>query len=161
MTDSTGVTIERPTMQQVDTVVDLWVDLARDQRDHSSHLEAESNRDRIRESISRQIALTEIHVARTGDAFVGFVMYSIEGSTFERSADRGVIQNLYVVPAYRDRGVGSRLLETAERELETAGADVLTLEVMAPNEDARRFYRRHGYDSHRLTLEKPTENDTS
>lgn len=161
MSDEAGVLIERPSMADADAVVDLWVALADGQRAHGSHLLAGANRGRIRESISRQIALSEIHVARVDDTLVGFVMYTIEGSTFDRSVTRGVVQNLYVDPAYRGCGIGSRLLEAAESALNEAGADILGLEVMAHNERARAFYRRHGYDSHRLTLEKPSENDTS
>lgn len=161
MNDQMGVVVEQPTMLDVDEIVDLWVELAAGQREHGSHLDAESNRSRIRESISRQIALRELHVARLNDDIVGFVMYTIEGSTFSRTATRGVIQNIYVEPAVRGNGIGTELLETAESALSKAGADILGLEVMAPNERAREFYRRHGYDTHRLTLEKPVENDTA
>lgn len=160
MSDSSGVIVERPTMRDADTIVDLWVALAAGQREHGSHLTAAENSDRIRESISRQIALQELHVARDGDRIVGFVMYTIEGSTFERTADRGLIQNIYVVPEYRGEGIGARLLDTAESELTRAGADVLGLEVMAENERALDFYREHGYETHRHTLEKSAESDT-
>ena len=158
--DAAGVTIERPTMRDADAIVELWVALAAGQRDYDSHLTAAPNRDRIRESITRQIALSELQVARTEDRHVGFVMYAIEGSTFDRTATRGVIQNLYVVPDHRGRGIGSRLLEAAEADLRADGADVVGLEVMADNEAAQRFYARHGYEDHRVTLEKSVENDT-
>lgn len=161
MSDQSGVVVDRPTMQDVEAVVDLWVDLARGQRRHGSHLVAAENRGRIRESISRQIALSEVHVARSDGSIVGFVMYTLEGSTFQRNVERGVVQNLYVAPSYRNQGVGTRLLETAEQALRESGAEVLGLEVMARNEAARRFYERHGYDTHRLVLEKSTESDTS
>ena len=161
MSDQSGVVVDQPTMQDIDSLVELWVRLASGQRRHGSHLEAEANRSRIRESISRQIALREIHIARHADDIVGFVMYTIEGSTFTRSATRGVIQNLYVDPAFRDQGIGTELLRAGEATLEDAGADVLGLQVMASNEAARRFYARHGYDVHRLTMEKSTENDTA
>jgi len=35
---------------------------------------------------------------------------------------------------------------------------VVALETMADNEAARRFYRRHGYEPHRIELER--ESDT-
>lgn len=161
MSDSSAVTIEQPTMGDLDVLVDLWVALAGGQRAFGSHLEPEANRDRIRESIARGIALSEIHVARLDGALVGFAMYTIEGSTFERSATRGLVQNLYVVPDHRGEGIGGRLLAAAERTLEADGADVVGLDVLADNDDAIEFYRRHGYTPHRYTLEKPTENDTS
>jgi len=161
MGDGTTVEIDRPSMDDLAELVDLWVDLAEGQRAHGSHLRADGNRDRIRESIARQTALSELHIARVEGDIVGFVMYTIEESTFEQSARRGVIQNIYVVPAFRGRRIGSHLLEAAERALADSGADVVGLDVMAANTDACRFYRHHGYDTHRITMEKPTENDTS
>jgi ribosomal protein S18 acetylase RimI-like enzyme len=153
--------IDSPTMTDLDALVELWIDLAAGQRQHDSHLEAEANRDRIRESLARQIALSEIRVARAAGRIVGFVSFTIEGSTFERSTTKGLIQNIYVEPDAREQGIGSRLLDRAESVLDAEGADVVSLEVMADNEAARRFYQRHGYDTHRVTLEKSTESDTS
>ncbi|QCC52954.1 GNAT family N-acetyltransferase [Halapricum salinum] len=147
-------------MTDLDTLVDRWVDLAAGQRQHGSHLEADGNRDRIRETLARQIALSEVRVARQDGRIVGFVSYTIEGSTFARSTTKGLIQNIYVVPELRGLGIGSQLLDVAEDALVAEGADVVALEVMAANEAARRFYMRHGYDAHRVTLEKPVESDT-
>lgn len=161
MRDAGSVVVEQPTMAAVDSVVELWLELAEDQREHGSLLEVEANRSRIRESISRQIALSELQVARTEDTIVGFVMYSIQRGPFTRTKTRGLIQNIYVEPDYRGAGIGSKLLAAAETALSESGAEVISLEAMAANERAQEFYRQHGYDCHRVTLEKPTENDTS
>jgi ribosomal protein S18 acetylase RimI-like enzyme len=161
MSQDHSAEIDSPTMTDLDALVELWIDLAAGQRQHDSHLEAEANRDRIRESLARQIALSEVRVARHAGRIVGFVSFTIEGSTFARSTTKGLIQNIYVEPDAREQGIGSRLLERAETVLDAEGADVVALDVMADNEAGRRFYRRQGYDSHRLTLEKSTESDTS
>ena len=93
-------------------------------------------------------------------SLVGFVTFGIESNSYERDTVRGVVQNLYVVSERRSEGVGSALLDAAESELADAGADAVSLEVMADNADARRFYRRHGYAPHRIELEKSVESDT-
>lgn len=155
------VLIGRPKMGAVEELVELWITLAEGQRTHGSHLEGEVNRDRIKETFSRSIALSECHVARDEGDIVGFVMYTIEGDTFEKSVIRGLVQNLFVVASHRRKGIGSRLLERAEAALADQGADVVGLDVMAKNESARSFYREHGYDPHRINLEKRIENDTS
>lgn len=160
MPDPSSIEIEAPTMRDLEPLVDMWVALAADQRRHGSHLEPDANRDRIKESIARQIALSELRVARRGDDIVGFVMFTVEGSTFEKSVTRGLIQNIYVEPSVRREGIGTRLLTAAEDALDEESVDVVTLEVMADNEPARRFYASHGYDPHRVTLEKSTESDT-
>jgi ribosomal protein S18 acetylase RimI-like enzyme len=84
-------------------------------------------------------------------------MFDLESGAYEQDDTRGVIHNLYVRPGHRDEGVGAALLDAAEEALTDSGADVVTLEAMADNEAAKRFYRRHGYDTHRVTLEKRTE----
>ncbi|MGH9918235.1 MAG: GNAT family N-acetyltransferase [Nitrososphaerales archaeon] len=50
------------------------------------------------------------------------------------------IEQLYVHPAWRSRGIGTQLLEIAKREHTT-----LDLWTFQSNEGARRFYERHGF----------------
>ncbi|MCU4716553.1 GNAT family N-acetyltransferase [Halapricum hydrolyticum] len=160
MSDRSSVTVERATMDDLDRLVECWLELAAGQREYGSHLQTAANRSRIRESFARRIAREQTHLARSGDRIVGFVTFTMEGSTFAKSVRRGVVQNLYVVPEMRGEGVGTQLLAAAERVLADAGADVISLEAMADNEPARQFYRDRGYRPHRVTFEKPVESDT-
>ncbi|WP_348609355.1 GNAT family N-acetyltransferase [Halobaculum rarum] len=92
---------------------------------------------------------------------VGFVTFGVESGRYDLDVTRGVVYNLFVRERHRGAGVGSRLLATAESALADAGVDVVALEAMADNEDARRFYQRHGYHPHRVELEKPVQGDRS
>ncbi len=141
-------------------MADLWVDLAADQRAYGSHLEPETNRTAIREAIARHIVTDGLRVARIEDTLVGFVMFAPESGSLQQDRSRGVVQHLYVRPAYRDDGVGSRLLAAAEAELADAGVEVIAVEAMAANDAARRFYTRAGYAPHRIEFEKRPESDT-
>lgn len=94
------------------------------------------------------------------ERIVGFVMFGPETGSFDLDVSRGVVENLYVLPAYRGEGRGSALLEAAETRLFERGFDRVCLDVMAGNEAARRFYARHGYAPHRVQLEKGPKNDT-
>jgi ribosomal protein S18 acetylase RimI-like enzyme len=147
--------IEQPTTDDIDTLVDQWVALAMEQRDHGSHILAEDNRESIREKLAHSIVTGRTKVAREGDQILGFVTYELETGTYEQTVTRGTIGNLFVRPSARNAGVGTALLEVAERGLDNAGADVVGLEALAGNEAGRRFYRRHGYDVHRVAFEKP------
>jgi len=138
---------------ETDTLVELWLSLAAGQREHDSHLLVTENRTRIRESIVRHVVTNRLLVARD-DGIRGFVMFTVENGGYEQDLRRGVIENLFVVPGYRNQGVGSALLDAAERELADQDVDAVALEVMAPNDDARRFYRDHGYEPHRIEFEK-------
>ena len=144
---------------ELDALADLWVDLAVEQREHGSHLHAAANRATIRESLARHLVVDGLLVARDGGP-VGFVAFDRESSGYDRTVDRGVVRNLYVVPERRGEGIGSRLLEAAETALAEAGVDRVALEALASNDDGRRFYERHGYRDHRVELEKRVETDT-
>ncbi|WP_424006152.1 GNAT family N-acetyltransferase [Haloferax denitrificans] len=163
----------------LDDLADLWVELAADQRAFGSHLRADANRTPIREALARHVAADGVLVAREGDSaggtegetgtgsdteaagdLVGFVMFDIEAGAYEQDVTRGMIRNLFVRPSSRDAGVGTRLLEAAENALAEAGVDTVALDVLAANDAARRFYRRHGYRPHRVELEKSMRSDT-
>jgi ribosomal protein S18 acetylase RimI-like enzyme len=55
------------------------------------------------------------------------------------------IYGFRVQPAYRNLGVGSRLLQTAEFDLAENGFCRVTLNVARDNPGARRLYERFGY----------------
>jgi ribosomal protein S18 acetylase RimI-like enzyme len=95
------------------------------------------------------------------EGVLGFVMFGLETGGYEQDVTRGVIHNLYVRPAHRDRGIGSRLLAAAERELAARDADVVSLEAMMANQAAVRFYERNGYRRHRVELEKRLDDSAS
>lgn len=153
--------IEPAGTDDADALADLWVALADEQRDHGSHLLADANRERIREALVRNAVTHGLLVAWDGDDAVGFVMFEPESGAYRQDVERGVVRNLYVVPDHRGEGAGSELLAAAEAELAAAGCEVVALEAMAGNDRAREFYRRHGYDTHRVELEKPVGSDGS
>lgn len=153
-------------MDDVDRLAELWVDLARGQRAYGSHLLDEANRGAVRDALARSVVMGEVLVARatpagtTGStAVAGFVMFGIESGAYDQDVRRGVVHNLFVRPEWRDDGLGSRLLAAAESALADRDAGVVSLEAMIANEDAIRFYERHGYRPHRVELEKPLPPD--
>ena len=56
-----------------------------------------------------------------------------------------LLDELYVVPDLRGRGIGSALLALVEATARKRGAEVLEVNVDGEDIDARRFYERHGY----------------
>jgi len=154
-----GVTVRSAETDDAEELTDQWVELADGQRAHGSHVLPVENRASIRESILRHVVGGSVLVARDSD-IVGFVMFTVESGTFEQDLTRGVVENIYVVPQRRGEGIGSRLLTAAERALGDRDVDAVSLEVMADNRRAREFYAGHGYEPHRVELEKGIENDT-
>ncbi|WP_096389132.1 GNAT family N-acetyltransferase [Halopenitus persicus] len=153
------------TMADLDALVDLWLALASDQREEGSHLRARPNARVVRDRLAEAIVAEEVFLARSTDTApgrddpaerdpIGFVLVSRERGSYERDVDRGFIDALFVKPGARDGGIGSSLLDRGERRLATAGVDAVAIEAMASNVDARRLYRRHDYEPHRVELEK-------
>jgi GNAT superfamily N-acetyltransferase len=55
------------------------------------------------------------------------------------------LEELYVAPAFRGSGVGTRLLRAAIEAATEAGAAAIDLEVVGGHERAARLYRREGF----------------
>ncbi|WP_254529413.1 GNAT family N-acetyltransferase [Natrinema gelatinilyticum] len=151
-------TIEPASRDDLEALAEMWVRLARDQRAYDSAVLPDANHDAMRDTLAAYRVADGLLVARLGGKIVGFVSVSIERGSLELDATRGLLSNIYVEPAVRDRGIGTALLEAAEDTLAEQGADIVLLEVMAGNDDARRFYRRRGYDEFRVTMSRPLEN---
>jgi GNAT superfamily N-acetyltransferase len=66
-----------------------------------------------------------------------------------------VLDELYVVPAKRRRGIGTALLRAAETTCRQHGAELLEINVDGEDEDARRFYERHGYANRERNQTEP------
>lgn len=152
--------IELAGPDDLDPIVELWVDLVEDQRDHGAHLLGATNRSVARDVLGRYIAADDLLLARDAGRIQGFVMVHIETGLFDQDTTRGVVDNIYVRPPDRDRGVGSTLLDAAENHLADQGATVIAIEVLAANTAARRLYERRGYEPHRVQLERAVENDS-
>lgn len=71
---------------------------------------------------------------------------SLAGYAFARViAGEAEILNIAVLPMFRRRGLGARLLDAALATAETGGAVEVFLEVRESNESARALYRARGF----------------
>ncbi len=68
------------------------------------------------------------------------------------SADFGYVFGLYVVPEARRQGIGRRLMREAARLLAEQGRSFIVLSVDTPNDQARGFYTRLGFEDAARTL---------
>lgn len=171
--------IEPAEAGDVDALADAWLALAAEQRAHGSHLYADPNRQRIRESMAHHVVDGSCLLARPSDesdgggedavesdavgddrGFVGFVTFSVDSGGYEMDVTRGTVENLFVRSSARGEGVGAALLSAAEAALAERGVDVVSLEVLAANVRAREFYDREGYDEHRVVVEKRVDVET-
>ena len=66
-----------------------------------------------------------------------------------------LLDEIFVSPAVRGRGVGSALLAAAEAVTRQRGVELLEINVDAGDTGARRFYERHGYANREPGQDQP------
>lgn len=74
-----------------------------------------------------------------------------EAAVAEEFADCAMLEDVFIHPTYRSRGLGRALLQAAEREVALRGFPRLGFAVGVGNHRARTFYRRLGYHEARRT----------
>jgi ribosomal protein S18 acetylase RimI-like enzyme len=77
-------------------------------------------------------------VAILDDTLVGTTMAGFDGH-------RGWVYYVAVHPDYRRKGIGSALMEKAEKGLAAIGCSKINLQVRAGNSQVAAFYRQLGY----------------
>ena len=156
--------VDRAGVDDLDAVVELWRALAAEMRDYGARIRPDESAETIREGLAHGLVAGRVHVVREDDRPLGFLSHRTEETTLAADGTRAILTYGYVVPERRNEGIGTELFETVHDRLQEAGYDAVALEVMADNEAARRFYRRLGYEPHRVELERdldgpPAEND--
>jgi GNAT superfamily N-acetyltransferase len=93
----------------------------------------------------------EAWIARTGDEPVGYGVLCC-GFSLEYGGRDAFVDELFVRPAWRDRGIGALLLDAMESSCRRQGITALHLEVDHDNPDGRRLYLRRGFLDHQRHL---------
>lgn len=81
----------------------------------------------------------EVYLAVVKDAIVGFIILQMSGAFI------GYIQTVGVMPEWRNKGIGSRLLKFAEDRILSETPNVFMC-VSSFNKKAQRLYKRLGYE---------------
>jgi ribosomal protein S18 acetylase RimI-like enzyme len=76
---------------------------------------------------------------------VGGYLLAVLVFSLEHGGRMAEIDELFVTPAFRGRGVGDALLREAEKALQESGVTRLQLQLGSGNARARDFYTARGY----------------
>ncbi|WP_394689082.1 GNAT family N-acetyltransferase [Hoeflea sp.] len=87
----------------------------------------------------------EVRIAEIDGHLAGLCLYFPTFSTLTGTPGF-YVQDLYVNPDYRNRGIGEKLLAVLVTEAANLGCDHLKLSVHRNNQGAERFYDRLGFD---------------
>jgi ribosomal protein S18 acetylase RimI-like enzyme len=98
-----------------------------------------------------------LFVARDGERIVGMAICERDegrSATWPYPREFLHVVDLVVVPEARGERVGERLMAAAEAEARARGYEAIDLMVAGPNDGARRFYERLGYDADLVVYRK-------
>jgi GNAT superfamily N-acetyltransferase len=90
-------------------------------------------------------------IARAGGEPVGYGVLCC-GFSLEYGGRDAFVDELFVRPGWRDRGIGGLLLDAMEASCRDAGIAALHLEVDHDNPDGKRLYLRRGFVDHERHL---------
>lgn len=134
---------------------DIWIDVA--DRDHLARLVELHAGYRLEDglAVDDEVARAAIEpllrdrshgmvlVAGEGHELLGYAVLTW-GWGLESGGREGLLDEVYLVPEIRGRGVGGRLVERVLDAARGAHCRTLFLETEKANDDARRLYARHG-----------------
>lgn len=102
-----------------------------------------------------------ILVAELSGVLIGMIEAQVAGLPASHSMialQRPATVAMVVTEEHRRTGVGSELIMHAERWAYENGADLIILDMLAANQEARSLYRKLGYVDHGLLLLKRRPN---
>lgn len=85
-----------------------------------------------------------VWVAETGGDLIGYLV-AVSMPSLEHKGLMAEIDEMFVVPEARTRGVGRQLIASLEQSLAARGCVRLQLQLGVANAGARAFYRRLGF----------------
>jgi ribosomal protein S18 acetylase RimI-like enzyme len=126
------------TLEDYDTVLALWQNAG-----EGLGIGRSDTRDEIAKKLQRDPDL--FLVAEDDGKIIGTVIGGYDGR-------RGLIYHLAVARAYRERGIGTMLMNEVERRLRAKGCLRAYLLVKRGNEQVVEFYRQRGWETMDVTL---------
>jgi GNAT superfamily N-acetyltransferase len=101
----------------------------------------------LTERIAELLAEEAIIVLLTGDPPAGFALFRLRPSLWPKAAD-AYLEELYVVPEQRRKGIGGALLDTAIEVSRQIGANHFELTTGETDKGARALYESRGLRNH-------------
>lgn len=104
--------------------------------------------------LKRLLSSGNVVVLLAGEPAVGLALLTLRPNVWYEGPV-ALLDELYVVPVERRRGVGTALLKAAEEECRQRGSELLEINVDGEDTHARHFYERHGYTNRELGETEP------
>lgn len=108
----------------------------------------------LTERLGELLGDNEITVLLAGDPPTGFALFRLRPSLWAKAAD-AYLEELYVIPAQRRKGIGRALLEASIEAARDAGANHFELTTGETDTEARALYESRGFTNHEGTPDGP------
>ena len=137
---STDILIERATPADVPLILTMITALAEYERMTDEVVATEAS---LRASLFGERPAVDVVIARSGSEPVGFALWFYNYSTF-LACEGLYLEDLFVLPEWRGRGIGRALLAHLARVAVERGCGRMEWSVLDWNESAIGFYRGLG-----------------
>jgi GNAT superfamily N-acetyltransferase len=94
-------------------------------------------------------------LARDGERVVGHLVGKLAEPGSLRTARFAILESIRVAPDERNEGVGTRLVAEFWAWARSHDAEQASVSAFAANTGAQRFYTRHGFTPHAITMRAP------
>ena len=94
--------------------------------------------------------------AVVGGRIVGYLFCEIQDKLPIFKSEPGHIHDLYILPRYRNMGMGSALLSGAMKWFKKKGIKRVTMDALAKNTGAIRMYERKSFTCYRMKMRLKT-----
>jgi ribosomal protein S18 acetylase RimI-like enzyme len=86
-------------------------------------------------------------VASEGAKVVGVLRAEMRERLFYEPSVEGFVTDFYILPEFRRKNLGNKIIQEASAELKKMGAQIIVADVPSQNEIAVRFYTKRGFRS--------------
>ncbi|WP_099302512.1 GNAT family N-acetyltransferase [Bacillus sp. Marseille-P3800] len=93
-------------------------------------------------------------IAAEDTTLMGWVLVGTNKDQFTESIN-GFIYELYVIEAYRGKGISKRLMTAAINQVREEGYDEVGLNVFSGNDDAIQLYEKMGFNVKTFSMSLP------
>ena len=127
----------------------LWMRSAEEHTSHDRVYETSPGAEKTMRRFLAEVAnsgYSFLFVAVAGDQTVGFISGELrQGSPTFLPKTWASVDDVFVEPEYRNRGMGRALLQSVKAWAQERGADGISLQVAAANSRGRKFYEKLGF----------------
>jgi ribosomal protein S18 acetylase RimI-like enzyme len=127
----------------------LWMQSAEEHTSHDRVYETSPGAEQTMRRFLADVAKSSysfLFVAVVGDRTVGFISGELrQGSPTFLPKTWASVDDVFIEPEYRNRGMGRALLQCVQAWAQERGADGISLQVAAANSRGRKFYEDLGF----------------